>query len=281
MDDSEKMEAAPEPVAPGPVPGARVPIDSVLNLRDLGGWPTGDGGHVRRRQVYRSGALDQLSAGDEDAFRGLGIRTVYDLRTPVERETWPDRVPDGAVSLALDVFAGTADPVTTQVRAAGDAAAAAALLGGADGAAVFASGYRALVALPSAREAYRRLFAGLAVADRRPALVHCAVGKDRTGWAAAALLLFLGVPDELVLEEFLTSNRDLFPAGQAGAGGFRVPGGDPERPAPLVVLRPEFLEAAVAEMMGRYGTADGYFAAGLGLSEETRAALRAALVEPR
>jgi protein-tyrosine phosphatase len=104
------------------------------------------------------------------------------------------------------------------------------------------------------------------------------VGKDRTGWGAAALLLFLGVPEDLVTQEFLTSNRDLFRDGRQ-LEGFRVPGGDPERPAPLVVLRSEYLRAAIAQMREEFGDAEGYVETGLGLDAPARRALRDALVE--
>lgn len=259
-------------------PGTRIDLGPVLNLRDLGGWPTADGGRVRRGLVYRSAALERLAEEDWPSFRGLGIRAVYDLRTGAEQAEWPDRLPPGVRAVPVDVFAGALDPVTKEVRASAGHDGVSALLGGADSPSVFERGYRALVHLRSARAAYGRLFAGLSRQDGRPGLMHCAVGKDRTGWAAAALLLFLGVPEDLVLEEFLTTNRDLFPGGRP-LEGFRVPGGDPERPAPLVVLRPEYLRAAVAQVREEFGGIEGYVAEGLGLDGPGRAALRDALVE--
>jgi protein-tyrosine phosphatase len=38
-----------------------------------------------------------------------------------------------------------------------------------------------------------------------PVLIHCRSGKDRTGVAVAALLRILGVPDEIIVEEYLLS----------------------------------------------------------------------------
>lgn len=262
----------------GDPPGRRLALGPVLNLRDLGGWPTADGGRVRRGQVYRSAALERLTEEDWPGFEALGIRAVYDLRTAAERAEWPDRLPPGVAAVPVDVFAGAVDPAAGAARSSGDQDSVRALLGGADRGSVFERGYRALVHLRSALAAYGALFAGLAGDGGRPGLMHCAVGKDRTGWAAAALLLFLGVPEDLVTEEFLTSNRDLFPGGRP-LDGFRVPGGDPERPAPLVVLRPEYLGAAIAQMREEFGDAESYVRDGLGLGAEARAALRAALVE--
>jgi protein-tyrosine phosphatase len=43
--------------------GANIPIASVPNLRDLGGWPTRDGERVRRGLLYRATDLDKLQGG--------------------------------------------------------------------------------------------------------------------------------------------------------------------------------------------------------------------------
>lgn len=90
-------------------PGAAIPITSVPNLRDLGGWPARDGGTVRYGQVYRSTALDRLEAADRAAFSALGVRTVYDLRTKSEATAQPDRLPPGTEYVALDVLADWTD----------------------------------------------------------------------------------------------------------------------------------------------------------------------------
>jgi protein-tyrosine phosphatase len=73
------------------------------------------------------------------------------------------------------------------------------------------------VAIPNEHEKYdttdravRRWLnaAATAVAEApgAPILVHCASGKDRTGVVVAVLLLTLGVPRELIVEEYLLSD---------------------------------------------------------------------------
>ena len=62
-------------------PGTPIPIPSVPNLRDVGGWPTRDGRRVRRSLAYRSTALADLDGSDRVTLGALGIRTIYDFRT--------------------------------------------------------------------------------------------------------------------------------------------------------------------------------------------------------
>ena len=67
---------------------------------------------MRTGQLYRSVALDRVSDDDLAMITDLGIRTVFDLRTTMERERSPDRLPAGADHVPLDILAdsGEADP---------------------------------------------------------------------------------------------------------------------------------------------------------------------------
>ena len=260
--------------------GEGIAIAGVPNLRDLGGWPTRDGGRVRRKLLYRSTQLDALAGAGLAAFAALGIRSVYDLRTEAERTARPDRLPEGTEHIVVDVLAGSVDAAPAELfKVASDPRAAEALLGGGKGLALFEHGYREIVSLPSAGVAYHRLFSDLAREEHRPALFHCATGKDRTGWAAASLLLLFGVPDDLVMEEYLLTNTELLPAEKPLLDHFRALGGDPDVLRPVVEVAPEYLDAALDELHRTFGTIEHYFAEGLGVDAAAQKALLEAFVD--
>jgi protein-tyrosine phosphatase len=266
--------------ASGRAPGAQIVVASVPNLRDVGGWPTSDGGVVRRGLVYRSTELADLRDEDVPALARLGIRFIYDLRTDAERAAMPDRALPGAEHVVADVMKDVSNAVPAQLaKAVSDPAVATPLLDGGKAVTTFEAGYRMIVSRPSALAAYHRLFSDLAGADHRPALFHCTTGKDRTGWAAAALLNVLGVSSDDVLREYLLTNEQLLPALQPVFDRFRAAGGDPDLLLPVLGVRREYLEAAFDETRARYGTMEAYFRDGLGIDDDTVAALRAALVE--
>lgn len=259
-------------------PGTSLGLATLPNLRDLGGWPTADG-RVRRGVLYRSTELHELAGPDVDALAALGLRTIYDLRTVAEREARPDRSPAGARDLSLDVLADAEGAAPAELPAlVADPARMTELLGDGGAIALFSGAYRDIVRLPSALAAYRTMFSDLADGGA-PALFHCTTGKDRTGWAAAATLLLLGVSEDDVRREYLLTNEQLLPALRPLFDRFAQAGGDPELLRPVLGVRPEYLDCALNEMRTRFGDIDGYFADGLGLDADARARLRTALLD--
>jgi len=261
-------------------PGAVIPIPGVPNLRDLGGWPTGDGGSVRRGLVYRAAEPFTLEGEGRVEFAALGIRTVYDLRSAAECERKPDTVPDGAQRVLCDVMADSTHGAPVHVaKLLEDPTKADEMLAAGSSVFLFERGYRELVNLPSAHANYRTFFAGLADAANRPALFHCTTGKDRTGWAAATLLMLLGVSDDDVMHDYLLTNEELMPVMQTVLDRFAAAGGDPELLLPVVGVEADYLEAALDEMRSKYRTIDEYFACALGVDAAMQASLRDAFVE--
>ncbi len=255
-------------------------IETVPNIRDLGGWQAREGTRVRSGLLYRSAGLDRLQGDDEVIFAGLGIRSIYDLRTKEERELQPDRIPPGTEYVVADVFKDATDAAPAQLlKVTSDPRLAEEMLGNGQAVPLFEWGYRKIMTLPSALAAYERLFSDLSSDEHRPALFHCTTGKDRTGWAAAALLMLLGVPDEVVMQEYLLTNELLLPALKPVFDRFESMGGDPELLMPVLGVRREYLETALDEMRLRFGTIEGYFTDGLGLDAGVIQALRDALIE--
>lgn len=260
--------------------GRPLTLPTIPNFRDVGGHPAGAGSRVRRGLLYRSVALDRASDDDLGFLAVLGVRTVFDLRTAMEQERRPDRLPDGAAHMSLDLLvdSGEADPAAVFALMEDPPHASAELAdGGTDR--FYLATYRDLVRLPSARTGYARLYRSLAGQDDGAALVHCTTGKDRTGWAVAALLLFLGVRADLVMSEYLVSDLEIRRAFGHVIEEFVARGGHREVIEPLMSVRPSFLDAALDAMHDEFGSIDGYFRRGLRLDDPTLDALRHRFIE--
>jgi protein-tyrosine phosphatase len=256
-------------------PGTSLGISSIPNLRDVGGYVTQDGSMVRRGVAYRSNQLNPVSPEDMKKLASLGLKNDFDLRAAGEREAKPDQLPAGVKNVWLNVLADAKDTNPAEVEEMlHNPKAANVALGNGKGAAKFMDAYRQFITLPSAKAAFRQLFMELGEPNQLPSLFHCTTGKDRSGWAAAALLTLLGVPEEKVFEDYLRSNEYILPAYKNAIDGFVAEGGDPSIPQDLLGVKTEYLQSAFDEVKTRYGSIDGYFEKGLGIDDAGRQQLR-------
>ena len=117
---------------------------------------------------------------------------------------------------------------------------------------------------------FRALFAHL-LEDRAPLVIHCTAGKDRTGFACALILHALGVPDDLIAQDYLLTNRFYR----------RDPSASPDLPEEVKVVlasvEASFLAAAFDAIGAEYGDLEGYFSDGLGLGAGERTSAPGAL----
>ncbi|AIT79805.1 tyrosine-protein phosphatase [Novosphingobium pentaromativorans] len=243
----------------------------VANLRDLGGHPAFDGMQVRKGCIYRSAALSGLSGAMLETVRALGIHTIVDLRHNRERAAHP--TPWEAMGCTRYWFRDH----NQSTSAVGDRVSDPALTEE-----MSRTGMNSLYRrLPYEQaEAYTRLFQALACGDM-PVLFHCAVGKDRTGVAAALILAVLGVErDRIAADYAATAHFDITNSPHLGSW----PDISEERRramAPLLAARPEYIESMFAELAERSGTPERYLRDTLGLDEGAIAAIREHLLEPR
>lgn len=254
-----------------------LPLRGIVNLRDVGGQVTTSGARVRTGVLFRSGQLDR--ADSVGVLESLGLSVVVDLRGEDEVEASPDLVPDGVELVHLDVLAGSRERIATHLAdlLTQPAVVEEALRSGAVEE-HYRSTYRNLVLLDSARTAYAELFTRLAAADA-PVLFHCTAGKDRTGWAAAALLTLLGVDDDTVTRDYLRSSAPVLDSFSEVFERFAAVGGDPEVLVPVFAVTAEYLGAARDAVREHFGDVEGWMRDGLGLPAEVPERLRGRLLE--
>jgi protein-tyrosine phosphatase len=253
---------------------------SVPNLRDLGGYAAQNGRYIRRGLLYRSEQLGHITDADMPVFAKLGLKKIYDLRTADERAELADRVPDGAVDVVVDVLADRAGAGPAQLlHLLDDPKQTNAQFGGGKIAQQFADSYRQFITLPSARTGFSRMFNEMSNADNLPALFHCTTGKDRTGWAAAALLTLCEVSKEDVMQDYLLSNEFILPEYQPLIDKYTLIGVEKEILLSILGVREEYLEASFQEMRDQFGNIETYFSEGLGIDSAMQEALRERLFE--
>jgi protein-tyrosine phosphatase len=233
------------------------------NFRDLGGYPGKDGRAVRWRQIFRSNHLGHLTNADIEAVRQLGLKSAFDFRGTEERV---------AAMCGLAEIAVHSLPIEpTVVTALKDRLAGHGALSSADALEVMRDSYRNYVRYNT--PSFRALFAHL-LEDRAPLVIHCTAGKDRTGFACVLILHALGVPNDVITEDYLLTNRFYRRDSQ---GSSDLPD---DVTQVLGTVEASFLAAAFDAIGAEYGDLESYFSGGLGLGGGERAELAARYLDP-
>ena len=256
------------------LPQRLVELEGAYNFRDLGGYPTQDNQHsVKWGKIYRSSHLSSLTDGDLKKVSQLGIKAVCDFRGDQEMKQAPDRYPpkDDTSFLYkhLPILHKKADPYILWPRMQAKdmlEPEAIELLPMAYGLFVTDFSYQ-----------FREMFQLLAQKKNQPFLFHCSQGKDRTGIAAALILLALGVSEENVIQDYMLT--DLYNAEYVKVRQSKSP--VPLVQRHLLNVRPLYLQKAFQAMKEKCGSIEGYLVDALGLNESTRAHLRETFLEKR
>lgn len=232
-------------------------IAGVMNSRDIGGLPAVSG-VTRSGVLFRSSGLARLGDDGREALRTHGIRRIVDLRDDDEARAAPS-LTDGLdiETVHAPLFLGsTASFFGEHVS--------------------LRSMYRGLIDTAADRlvEVVR------AVLGAQPVLVHCTVGKDRTGVSVALMLDAVGVERDAVIADYARTETLLPPERnarvlaylrQAHPGATNLEELATRSPAPV-------MREVLDDLDTRFGSPAGYLRAH-GITDDELARLRHTLVD--
>jgi protein-tyrosine phosphatase len=234
-------------------------VSGAMNFRDTGGLPAGDG-VTRAGVLYRSGNLANVDETGAEALRELGLRRIIDLRDDEEVTFSPSRL-DGvdAVTQRVPLFLGSVRSFFEND--------------------IDLSGlYDHLI--DEASENIVDVVRGI-IAEQ-PVLVHCTVGKDRTGVTVALTLAAAGVDREAVIADYARTET-LLPAERNEMIVARIREAHPnaKHAVDLATRSPAPVMRALLERIdAQWGSPAEYLAAH-GVSDDELARLRSILIQPK
>jgi protein-tyrosine phosphatase len=237
-------------------------LQGAINFRDLGGYATSDGRHVKWKTIYRSADISKLTPADLDTLQARHVWYDVDLRGVAESAKAPDKINPGTNYVLCP--AGS-DSLNAQMQHN--------MFQTRNGDSMMLTWYTNTAYL-TAR--YQPFFVKLLARPDTDALVfHCTAGKDRTGIGAALLLYALGVPYATIEADYTATNYyrslDNGRSLQLMVSQYHLNEGVARS---MNAAKSEYLKATFDAIRSQYGSVDHYLETELGLTPDKREQLK-------
>lgn len=245
-----------------------------MNFRDIGGYQSADGRKIKKGLLYRSAALGLLIPEELDRVRELGIQTILDFRGSQQCSELPDPIFEECEQIHIcaayedfreDLNDSPLEFYEMLVDEDQHGNMTATIVSSIQASLVFSN------------EAYKTMFRKL-MEKKGPILIHCSVGKDRTGIGALLIMLALGIDDEQIRYDFLLSNTYLKEKVEERMNslGFLPDLSENINTAVMAVegVIPESVHMILAEILERYETYENFLLHEYDLTEEDLQKLR-------
>ncbi|HEY9001367.1 MAG TPA: tyrosine-protein phosphatase [Mucilaginibacter sp.] len=244
-----------------------VVLQGAANFRDLGGYATADGRHVKWGEVYRSADISKLTDADLARLKSLNLSCDVDLRGHQESAQAPDKLNPGTNYILCPAGSDNMNWLKDMSKLKGNQGDSLMV--------VYYSNTQYLA------DRYKPFFDKLLNLPADQSLVfHCTAGKDRTGIGSALFLYSLGVPYDTIVSDYLASNyyrkdvNEKLAAQMAQAMHI-----DPEVAKSMAGVKKEYLDATFNAIVKQYGSVDNYLKTQIGLDDQKIAQLKEKFLE--
>jgi protein-tyrosine phosphatase len=169
----------------------RLPITSLENCRELGGYNTEYGQQTNWHSFLRSSDMSKMTMEDMDFLNEYGVKTVIDLRGKDEIRTHPNPL-EGETFCDYHNIPFITQQVTDITFSLDN---------------MFMGDF--YVDLLEQNDAVKRIFDVIAQAEDGCIVFHCMAGKDRTGVLAMLLLGLAGVEKKDIVSNYEVTYTNL------------------------------------------------------------------------
>jgi len=233
---------------------SQIRLDGVFNVRDVGGIPAAEG-VIREGRLFRSGNLVSASP---TAVAELEQRVghIVDLRDDQEVASAPSAT-TGIATTHLPLFLGSVASFFEDDMSLDE------------------------MYLQLLEESGERLVDAIRIIARgEPTLVHCTVGKDRTGVTIALALSAVGADREAIVSDYaLTASMLPEERNRRIVAFLEMQHPEAKHAVALATLSPaDVMRRLLAEVDARWGSAAAYLQAN-GMTVDELGALRRALID--
>lgn len=240
-----------------------IEMNSIKNFRDLGGYFTKTDKQMVWGMLFRSGDLSSATLYDQEKMRRLGIKTIIDFRTENTASKYPILVHPNINIVPI--------PIVQMDSKALDDMMSDKNLTQTDAIRKIQDSY--ITIIENYKKEFSKMFEVLLNYDNYPVLISGSLGKDRLGLASFLILSAVGIPQNVIVDDYLLSQesinvQSIVPNVQSKPEYYQ------EAVTALFSVRPSYINYTIDYLNQKYGSVDNYLEKELKLTPQDKNLLR-------
>ena len=240
-----------------------IEMSNIKNFRDLGGYFTRTDQQMKWGKIFRSGDLSSATLYDQERIRRLNIKTIIDFRSDKTAKRYPILVHPNIRKISLPITPMDNEKINEMMDDEN--------LTRSDAIRDVQDSYIGII--ENYKTEFAEMFNVLTDENNYPVLLTGSLGKDRVGLASFFILYALGIPQNVIIDDYLLSRQTI----------------DVSKIAENVKTKPEYFQEAVTALMSvnvvyinytidyinqKYGSVDNYIEKELKLTPGKKILLR-------
>ena len=242
-----------------------IEMQGIRNFRDAGGYFTTDNRQMRWGMVFRSGDLSNATPQDQMRINQLGIRTILDFRSEENAREHPISLHPSIQVVPLPLVAMDATQLSELIERDEFTRADA----------IRHMQEKYVDIINNHKTEFAVMFEILSDASNFPVLLTDGLGKDGVGLAIFFILHALGIPESVLVNDYMLSEtylRDRVTTMVQGSYYFSE--SMQEAITAILLVNRAYLNYAVVHIRREFGSVDNFLETQLGVSNRVRNALR-------
>ncbi|WP_436418148.1 tyrosine-protein phosphatase [Petrimonas sulfuriphila] len=240
-----------------------IEMSNIKNFRDMGGYFTRTDQQMKWGKIFRSGDLSSATLYDQERIRRLNIRTIIDFRSDRTAKRYPILVHPNIRKISLPITPLDDEKINEMMDDEH--------LTRSDAIRDVQDSYIGII--ENYKNEFAEMFNILTDENNYPVLLSGSLGKDRVGLASFFILYAVGIPQNVIIDDYLLSRQTV----------------DISKIAENVKTKPEYFQEAVTALMSvnpayinytidyinqKYGSIDNYLEKELKLTSGKKILLR-------
>ncbi len=240
-----------------------IEMGNIKNFRDMGGYFTWADQQMKWGKLFRSGDLSSATLYDQERIRRLNIKTVIDFRSDKTAKRYPILVHPSIRKISLPITPMDDEKINEMMDDEN--------LTRSDAIRDVQDSYIGII--ENYKNEFAEMFNILTDENNYPVLLSGSLGKDRVGLASFFILYAVGIPQNVIIDDYLLSRQTV----------------DISKIAENVKTKPEYFQEAVTALMSvnpayinytidyinqKYGSIDNYLEKELKLTSGKKILLR-------